>query len=389
MRSSTFSSESAASERRETAADRPGVAQPVPLRPVPEQPWGRILAGAVLLFVLFIAAWEWHWRQFGAVPGLRNTNGLFAIERRRIDAGEGDATVLLGDSRTYFDLQVPVWERLAGRLPIQLSFEGTSPLGAVEDLAADPNFTGRVLIGVAPNVFFRGQDFHPGASHYAHQESPSQRIGQWLSMRIVEPFFAFNDPDFALREVLDRLPWPERPGGRWFRPVRKLSVIGPHRNGYLWRKVETDATYREIACSIWRQNFSPPTDAAAVVEARKTEATQIERAAKALATLRARGVDVLFLRPPSGGEFLAFENRTYPRPRTWDALLAATGAPGIYFEDYPELQGYEIPEWSHLTHAEAERFTATLYGIVVRDFWKPGADAAGPGPRDGNAGPTR
>jgi len=39
----------------------------------------------------------------------------------RIGAGEGDATVLLGASRLYFDIQLPVWERLDGRRPIQLS----------------------------------------------------------------------------------------------------------------------------------------------------------------------------------------------------------------------------------------------------------------------------
>jgi hypothetical protein len=51
------------------------------------------------------------------------------------------------------------------------------------------------------------------------------------------------------------------------------------------------------------------------------------------------------------------------RAQTWEALLAATGAPGIHFEDYPELQGYELPEWSHMTQAEAIRFTRTLYAL--------------------------
>ena len=43
---------------RQTAADRPGVAQPVPLRPVPVQPWGPILLGAVLAFAVLLGAWE-------------------------------------------------------------------------------------------------------------------------------------------------------------------------------------------------------------------------------------------------------------------------------------------------------------------------------------------
>ena len=82
---------------------------------------------------------------------------------------------------------------------------------------------------------------------------------------------------------------------------------------------------------------------------------------------------------PSDGEYLAYENRLFPRAKTWDALLAATGAPGIHFQDYPQLQGYYLPEWSHMTQADAERFTAALYGIVNRDFWAAGADAAAVG----------
>ena len=74
---------------RLTAADRPGVAQPVPERDVPPQPWGRILVGAALLFLALMALWETHWREFGATPGYRNSNGAWAEQRRRNDAGEG------------------------------------------------------------------------------------------------------------------------------------------------------------------------------------------------------------------------------------------------------------------------------------------------------------
>ncbi|TLY51981.1 MAG: hypothetical protein E6K53_05615, partial [Gammaproteobacteria bacterium] len=107
---------------RVTAADRPGVAQPVPLREVPSQPWGGILLGAFVLFALLLGAWEWHWRAYGVTPSIRNSDGLWAMQRRRIDAGEGDATVAVGSSRIYFDLQLPVWEKLDGKRPIQLAF---------------------------------------------------------------------------------------------------------------------------------------------------------------------------------------------------------------------------------------------------------------------------
>jgi hypothetical protein len=375
MPSSTSSSEPATDRyARQTAADRPGVAQPVPVRPVPEQPWGRVFLGALLVAALLLAAWEAWWRAYAVTPGINNTFALWAIQRRRIDDGEGDATVLLGSSRLFFDVQLTTWEKLSGRRPIQLSFEGTTPLTALKDLAADPKFTGRLLIGIAPQVFFAGFNYRGGAVAYAHKESPSQRTGQWLSMRFIEPYLAFDDPDFALGTVLERQPWPPRPGGHWRTEVRKLSNHEADRNGYLWSKVDNDPSYRELARSIWREGFTPAIYGSAAERTEKIR-QQIEETAKAVAILRARGVQVLFVRLPSSGEYLEFENRLFPRASTWDALLKASGAPGIYFEDYPELCGYDLPEWSHISHAEADRFTAALYGIAQR-FWGAGATTA-------------
>lgn len=358
---------------RQTASDRPGVAQPVPSRPVPAQPWGRIAIGMVLLLVLLVGGWEWYWRDFGVRPSIRNTEGLWAIQRRRIDAGEGDATVLLGSSRVLMDIQLPVWERLDGRRPIQLSFEGTSPVTALEDLADDPKFTGKVLVGVAPDLFFSGFALHDGAARYARKESPSQRVGQWLAMNFIEPHLAFDEPDISLQTVLARQAWPARPGRSWHTAVRKLAETEADRNTHLWSKVADDPEYRALARRIWHEDFIPsPTDPSPA-EGLKTEQEQIALAAAAVKKLRARGVRVLFVRMPTTGEYLAFENKQYPRARSWSSLLAAAGAPGIYFEDYPQLTGYYLPEWSHMTRAEGERFTAALYQVIVRDFWGPDA----------------
>jgi hypothetical protein len=365
---------------RQTAADRPGIAQPVPVRPIPEQPWGRIFVGAVLIFAVLLGGWEAYWRAYGVHPSITNSYGLWALQRRRIDAGEGAATVLLGSSRVLFDIQLPVWERLAGRRPIQLAIEGTSPLPFLENLAGDPRFTGHVLVGVAPDLFFSGYEYRGGVLSYMRKESPSQRIGQWLSMHLIEPYFASDGWDYALETVLARQPWPARPGKRWFTEVRNLSETEADRNTHLWSKVGDDLQYREMARNIWREGFEPSADDPTPEEAAKTANEQIERAVKAVTKLRARGVQVLFVRMPSIGEYLAFENREFPRARTWDKLLAATGAPGIHFEDYrelrPDVQGYYLPEWSHMVRADGERVTAALYRIIARDFWGPAATPA-------------
>src|ERR1700737_4133372 len=110
----------------------------------------------------------------------------------------------------------------------------------MKNLAENPKFTGRLLVNVAPIMFFNGFARHADAVKYYHHESPSQRVGQWLSMHLIEPIFAFDDPDFALATVIERLPWPERAGKRRVTEVRKLSVTEADRNTHLWGKVETD-----------------------------------------------------------------------------------------------------------------------------------------------------
>ena len=352
---------------RATASDRPGVAQPVPERPIPARPWGPILLGAVLLAGALLAAWEWQWRAFGVAPGYRNSNGQWAQQRRRIDAGEGDATVLIGSSRVLFDLQLPVWERLTGGRPIQLALEGTSPVPILEDLAADPKFTGRLLIGVAPVLFFSDFSRRVDVLPYYRDQSPSQRAGQWLSMQL-EPVLAFYDPDFALSTVVRRQAWPLRAGAPPDVEVRKLSITDADRNTRMWSKVEDDPAYRALTQDIWKRLLTsrpPPPPKVAIALREK----QIERAATAIAKLHRRGVPVLFLRPPSAGLWLKIEQQAFPRAETWDRLLARTGAPGIHFEDYPQLQGYELPEWSHLSASEADRFTAALVPIIQREHW--------------------
>ncbi|MDZ4811321.1 MAG: hypothetical protein SGI99_01725 [Pseudomonadota bacterium] len=360
---------SAAPGLRLTASDRPGVAQPVPERDIPARPWGGIALGALLLALLLLGVWESHWRAFGSVPGYRNSDGHWAEQRRRIDSGEGGKTVIIGSSRVLFNVQLPVWQRITGTAPIQLALEGTSPTSFLEDLANDPDFHGRLLIGVTPALFFSGREVRGDVIPYYRNQGPSQRSGHWLSQRLLEPFFAFDDPDFALAAVVERQAWPPRPGLREFPPVRKLSVQGAQRNTRMWQKVETDPGYQAMVQNVWMSRLArPPPHMDTPAKMQVMADAQIARAVVAVAKLRARGIAVLFIRAPSIGPLNQAEERDLPRALTWDLLLQRTGARGIHFMDYTELQGFTQPEWSHLSAEEADRFTAALVPIAEREF---------------------
>jgi hypothetical protein len=348
-------------------------------RPLPALRFGIATIVAAIVFIGSIVGWELYWRAWGATPSYQNSDGLWAMQRRRIDHDEGNATVLSGASRILFDVDLDTWQRVSGERPIQLALEGTSPLFLLEDLANDSKFKGRLIVDVAPDLFFTGFEYRGKAQKYYREETLSQKAGQWLSMHFVEPFFAFYDPDFALFTVLKRQHWPARAGVPPRTDVRKLAMIDADRNTRMWVKVEQDHDYQKLAQDIWAEDFDVPPykvmKLSGPEEMQRVIDKQIDRAATAVSKLRALGVEVIFVRPPSDARYLEFENREFPRSKTWEVLLQRAGAPGIHFEDYPELQGYWLPEWSHLAAEERPRFTEALYGILEREYGWPRLNA--------------
>jgi hypothetical protein len=177
----------------------------------------------------------------------------------------------------------------------------------------------------------------------------------------VEPLLAFYHPDYALATVVERLDWPTRPGRPARMKVRRLSVSDADRNTQIWRKVVEDPEYNAICKKVWMQNLTPPPDAPPPAKRDQVRDEQIARAVAAVAKLKARGVDVVFVREPSDGPYIENEDREFPRATSWDVLLAKSGAPGIHFQDYPDMQGLTLPEWSHLDVPSSERYTEALY----------------------------
>jgi len=60
------------------------------------------------------------------------------------------------------------------------------------------------------------------------------------------------------------------------------------------------------------------------------------------------------------GELKPHEDKLTPRQGPWDRIIRESGAQGIYFTDYPELSGFECPEWSHLSGPDSVEFTKRL-----------------------------
>ena len=123
---------------------------------------------------------------------------------------------------------------------------------------------------------------------------------------VIEPYLAFYRVEFSLFTVINRQALPVREGVHTRMEVPSLFTMAKDRNTRLWSRVEDDKEYADLVKSVWMQNYD------------------------------------------LSGE-----------P---DEMLL-----GIHWQDHEELQAYWLPEWSHLSGSEADRYTQALYHVIQRE----------------------
>ena len=346
---------------RQTASNRPGQAQPVPTRDIPAQPWVKIGISVLCAVTLLTSAWEWNARtNLGLHAGdIDDSAQAWAEQRRLADAAP---VAIVGDSRILFDTDLGRFQELTGVRPIQTSIVGTSARALLENYANDPKFHGLLIVGLADLSYFRPVGVGLGGPYlknFGKNGKPSQLTGLWID-RFLQRYFAFLDSDYRLSHMAERLDHGLRKGtDSPYEEVWKISETFDHRQYVMWDQIETNSYLRAHARHAWN-GFKgpkiPPAIAAAVVA----------RSAEAVRRIRARGGDVIFIRPPSAPQLRINEDPELPKAIGWNALLAGTKAKGIHADDLPQAQNLVIPEWSHLSRKCATVFTDVYVRRLVQ-----------------------
>lgn len=337
---------------RKTAADRPGQAQPVPTRDVPARPWVQMGSVVIMLVTLLTLAWEWNARvNIGLHAGdIDDSPQAWAEARRAADHAQ---VAIVGDSRILFDTDQARFQALTGIRPVQVSHVGTNSRTLLEHFANDPNFHGLLLVGMADIIYFGRPGIGLAATavhNYDKNGKPSQLTGLWID-RWLQQYVAFMDSDYRLSRWAPRFDTGWRAGADSpYDDVWKISETFAHRQYFMWDRIETDPYLRAHARYAWHGFKRPP-----ILPALANKV--IARSAEAVRRIRARGGDVIFIRPPSAPELRINEDKSLPRSRGWDRLLAGANAKGIHADDLPPAQHLVLPEWSHLSRACAAVFT--------------------------------
>ena len=339
-------------------------------RPIPPLPWRGLTVVVALIVIAAASAWEFYCRSIGYRPTLNDNEDLWTMTRRSV---KPESIVIIGDSRAWFDLDLDELQKGLGKRPVQLAMGGSCAYPVLADLANDENFHGTIICSVVPRMFVAPPGTPPmergeKAVRRSHTQTPAQRASQYLAMPLEEHVAFLKQEDLTLDDLLKRLPISNRPYAQVSpRLPPYFGTLDRERRARMieecaWPGSELQKRIQQI----WLPLFTPPPPPTYIPkeEFGKKIGAAIEArfhdVATAVKKLRARGGKIVFVRFPESGELKKLEDRETPRAGIWDQVIKKTGAPGIYYEDYPELSGFNCPEWSHLSASDSVEFSKRL-----------------------------
>lgn len=328
----------------------------------------------VILVTGFGCALEVFWRSKGFRPSHNDDKVIWAAKRKEVYKPADQSTVVVGSSRIKFDLDIPTWEKLTGEEVIQLAMVGTSPRPVLRNLAADENFKGKVIIDVVEGLFFSPRTFISERSareaiSYYEEETPAQKASAAINHVFESYLVLLEEGKFGLNNMLNDLELPDRPGVFSFPSFPKeFACTTADRQTFMTAMFLSNPELIKKQTINWTKlgslNKTPG------VKGEPLEAI-FKEVKDAVDKIRSRGGIVVFVRPPSSGDFLETENTVYPRADYWDEMLRYTNTPGIHYLDFPKTANFICPEWSHLLPEDVITYTKELVRILKEEEgWK-------------------
>lgn len=334
--------------------------------------FAKAAALALLMIVAAAIGWELYLRSRQLNIAYDDGKELWAHKRQLAVDADNKATVFIGSSRIKYDLDIDTWRKLTGEDAVQLACEGTSPLPALDDLAADENFKGKLVIDVTEGLFFspvstRRNDIY-GFIEHAKKETPAEKASFMLNEGLESQLVFLDRDNYSLNALLEKLPVKPR-DSVFTMPALPVGFgrVTADRQNKMNAEFLSDTAQQNVVKAFWvanrQRNKRPPTHGPELDSFMKAVKMGVDK-------IRNRGGQVLFVRTPSSGPYWMGEQKAFPREQYWDRLLAYTGAPGIHFADYPAIAHFQCPEFSHLSPQDAITFTKHFVTYLQEKGWR-------------------
>lgn len=322
---------------------------------LPDAPVGRVWLMALVSFALLLGTIEVMARAYGYNPMVRDSMELWCKHRDRVTKSGEDSLVLLGASRMETGIVPEELSRLKPEKEVvMLALIGRKSMATFESLANDEKFTGTVVSsifipGLVTKIFSGTQtsyiEFYEKEWSYRLRLSTDIHILMGGNLAILHKGLSFK----FLRRRLSGIPYYKF---EFRRVSRFLELHWAKKGDHIL--LEKEGVYRQFRDSFEETPFPSP-------ERMVHHYSEIEQSVQKMIR---RGCRVVFVRLPSSGKVWKLDQQYAPKRLYWDRFAQQTAAETYHFKDYPSLNGFECPDYSHLDYADAVRFTQALAELL-------------------------
>jgi hypothetical protein len=321
--------------------------------------WAIAWLAGLALALLALGGWEAYWRTRGLPLGLIDSTQAWALQRDRVYDDDLRPVVFLGASRSVYGLDPKVWKaQRPDDKPLMLAVNGHYPVATLLELADDEAFTGLVVVDIdSYGLLPAHHDMQRAWNDYYRQRWNWNWRMHRLLLNAWQRHSLLANPATGLWPTLKRA-WT---GAQIVVPY---SDVASNRAGEM-RFDRTDVAAlaahfdRGVDAKIAR--FPAPTPQAFIAGVAPIE--------RAVAALRARGGDVVFVNLPVQGRLVEMETRYMPRAQYWDAFAALPGIRAIHYEDVPVWNALVLPDRSHVKREDRAALTTGLVTALQQRGW--------------------
>ena len=322
---------------------------------VPQGPWGKTWALALLCALIPLIALERFWRAEGHRPSITPTPALWSYQRDRLRGAGRDVVALLGGSRMQMGFDTEAFlEDHPSYTVVQLAIAGTGPFVSLRDLATDSSFRGLVVCAVnaqalQPTYFASQQGY---VDYYQQLWGPGKRIDIHAST-FLEDRFALFQQYVVGRPLLAALVNGRLPSVNFVR-----TDFDRRRRAHYGDVDLADLTEKRLGRNRRQLTDDPP---------RSPEEWKVvvELVASYVAKIRKRGGDVVFVHYPTAGRYTSLLEEHFPRAQYWDVMAQAVGGLFLHYRDVPGASELHCPDESHLDEEGAVFFTRAIGRAMV------------------------
>lgn len=322
----------------------------------PELRFNRMIILTIILFLLLFVLVELLWKVNGYAPNIEDDYDLWSLKRGAVyENNAGKNLVLVGASRIRANISEQV---LHASYPdwniVNLAIVGKHPLAVLENLANDELFIGDVFVSVWPRSFLpeNYSDQKSYVDHYEKEWGINKELNKLIALQFQSHLSLLNTNTNIIAVIRYLIQYGKLP------PPYHVSIDkGRYQaidfamiNAKLHRK------YRESRVKSYYEKNRIMSPDEWLLEAEKV----LLLADK----IRTRGGDVVFIRMPTTGETIKYDQLFYPKSEYWDRFTALYDRRSIHFMDYPTLMAYDLPDTSHLDLRDRVGFTRDLINII-------------------------